>query len=125
MGVEKAVLVSSKCGLSDVGVWSECHRSVVQASSKCGPRVGQVWKFRRYDDETVKLMSLVAPEELFVRVFRCAAPHRLFGVISVILSISLDMMNLWTNGFERHRTERFYKGTAEFGERRKESTPGT
>jgi len=66
--------VSSECGLSDLEVWSECRRS--------GPRVGQVWKFQRNDDETVKPTSLVALEELFVRVFRCAAPLFIWGIFS-------------------------------------------
>ena len=74
--------MSSECGRSDLEVWSECRRSVVQASSKCGPRVGQVWKFQRNDDETVKPTSLVALEELFVRVFRCAAPLFIWGIFS-------------------------------------------
>jgi len=47
----------------------ECYRSVVQASSKCGPRVGQVWKFLRDDDdddERVMLTSLIVSEKLFM-----------------------------------------------------------
>jgi len=48
----------------------ECYRSVASSmSSKCGPRVGQVWKFLRDDDdddERVMLTSLIVSEKLFM-----------------------------------------------------------
>jgi len=79
--------VLSKCGLSDVEVWSECRQSVVQASSKCGPRVGQVWKLWCNNDEIVKPTSLVALEELFVYVYCRVAPHRIFEYLFVCLLV--------------------------------------
>jgi len=65
--------------------------------SKCGPSVGQVWKFRRDDDDMVKPTSLFTPEKAArLSLSLRGATHRIFGVhflhvrisFSIVLSVS-------------------------------------